>query len=100
MCNQYKSTGRCCPADTACMRRIVRKLVFRSDSCMSHFIKFSVTSAAKVYVTTRSQCIETEGTVKLLKIHRASLHLNPRGLIREMGGFCMMSSGSLMISRH
>lgn len=76
MCNQYKSTGRCCGEVTVCMRRIVRKLVFRSDLCMSHFIKFSVTSAAKVYVTTRSQCIET--TVRrnnggvLLEKHRAS----------------------------
>lgn len=59
MCNQYKSTSRCCDEVTVCMRRIVRKLVFRTDLCMSHFIKFSVTSTAKVYVTTRSQCIET-----------------------------------------
>lgn len=69
------------------MRRIVRKLVFRSDLCMSHFIKFSVTSAAKVYVTTRSQCIETtrcskehNGVVPIGKASRHSrwlLHLLP-----------------------
>lgn len=79
MCNQYKSTGRCCAEVTVCMRRIVRKLVFRSDLCMSHFIKFSVTSAAKVYVTTRSQCIETMAvatTLELLEKHRASLSID------------------------